>query len=167
MEEIGYDFSVVGPRETRVRAYYIKGPAEFCGYGATEKEARESLLANVGTEIYVDLSQEGLATDKERNIVQAANFTISNNIPVPVKRIAATRSGRKARYPFDALEVGQSFFVPNACLSKTSRKDGQIVFSAVPARKRHPDRKFICRAVVEAHDGAEVAGVRVWRVPVE
>ena len=165
MEEIGYDFSVVGPRETRVRAYYIKGPAEFCGYGATEKEARESLLANVGTEIYVDLSQEGLATNQtdEERIIVNAEFVISNHIPVPAKKIPAVRKGRKARYPFDALEVGQSFFVMNACLSKQSRKEGQIVFSAVPARKRFPDRKFVCRAV-EEHG---VSGVRVWRVPVE
>jgi hypothetical protein len=35
-----------------------------------------------------------------------------------------------------------------------------IVFSAVPARKRHPDRKFVCRATVEQ----DVYGVRVWRV---
>lgn len=161
MEEIGYDFSVVGPRETRVRAYYIKGPSEFCGYGATEKEARESLLANVGTEIYVDLSQEGLATDKERIIV--TEFTISSDVPLPAKKIPAVRSGRKARYPFAELGLNQSFFVANACLSKQARKEGQIVFSAVPARKRYPERRFVCRAV-EEHG---VSGVRVWRVPVE
>jgi hypothetical protein len=57
----------------------------------------------------------------------------------------------------------QSFFVPSAALSKKSRKDGEIVFSAVPARKRFPDRRFICRAVVE-HG---VRGVRVWRVAEE
>lgn len=96
-----------------------------------------------------------------------SDFVISNHIPVPVKRIVAVRKGRKARYPFEALEVGQSFFVPNACLSKNARKEGQIVFSAVPARKRHPDRKFICRAVVEVEHGVEISGVRVWRVPAE
>lgn len=96
-----------------------------------------------------------------------SDFAISNHVPVPVKRLAVVRKGRKARYPFEALEVGQSFFVPNACLSKQARKDGQIVFSAAPARKRHPDRKFICRAVVESMHGAEVYGVRVWRVPAE
>lgn len=58
-----------------------------------------------------------------------SDFAISNHIPVPVKRVAATRQGRKARYPFEALEVGQSFFVPNACLNKSARKEGQIIFS--------------------------------------
>lgn len=97
-----------------------------------------------------------------------SDFAISNHIPVPVKRVAATRQGRKARYPFEALEVGQSFFVPNACLNKSARKDGQmIVFSAVPARKRHPDRKFVCRAMDESHNGVMISGVRVWRVPTE
>jgi hypothetical protein len=170
--DIGFGFSVVGPRSERVRAYYVGGPADLCGYGATEEEAKASLLANAADYVYVDGSQEGLATNQtaiqERKIVQNApqnttDFAINNNIPVPVKKVAATRKGRKARYPFDALEVGQSFFVPNACLSKKARKEGQIVFSAVPARKRFPDRKFVCRAVEEQG----VLGVRVWRTATE
>lgn len=96
-----------------------------------------------------------------------SDFVISDHIPVPVKRVPVVRQGRKARYPFEALKIGQSFFVPNSCLSKSARKEGQIVFSAVPARKRYPDRKFICRAVVENFQGAEVSGVRVWRVVAE
>ena len=89
------------------------------------------------------------------------HYAITNTVPVPVKAPKPPKKPRLVRYPFAELDVGESFFVPNACLSKKTRRfDDMIVFSAVPARKRHPDRKFVCRATVEQ----DVYGVRVWRV---
>lgn len=166
MKTVNYSFSVTGPRDTRVCAYYVDGPADLAGYGATESDAYNSLLANAASYEYVDASQEGLAITSEvqERKMTAVDFVISNDVPLPVKKLREKRAGRKARYPFAELEIGQSFFVPNACLSKKARKtDDMIVFSAVPARKRHPDRKFVCRATVEN----DVHGVRVWRVAEE
>jgi len=72
-----------------------------------------------------------------------SEFTIEKGVPVP-KQVGA---GRKNKYPFDALEVGDSFFVKDTkvkAISKTCSNHGKRL-----------SRKFASRTV----DG----GVRVWR----
>ena len=45
--------------------------------------------------------------------VTASSFAIMSNIPVPASKKGNFKgSGAPAKYPFDGLEVGQSFFVP-------------------------------------------------------
>lgn len=108
-------------------------------------------------------------------------FKIESNIAVP----KASKRTRASAYPFDELEVGQSFFVPataerpdpaktmgstvngaNARFSeeipgetRTNRKG-----NVVPATRQL--REFIVRPVTEDVDGVEVKGARVWRIEV-
>ena len=103
-------------------------------------------------------------------------FQIEDNIPVP----AISGRGRGGNvYPFDQLEVGQSFFVangeskPNAAKSLASTVSSATARYAVPAEDGSTKtnkkgeivpvmvetRKFVVRSVEE--DG--VKGARVWR----
>lgn len=109
-------------------------------------------------------------------------FAIQNNIEIP----KATRRSRTSAYPFDALEIGQSFFVPATAERPEPAKTMGSTVSA--ANERHseetgetklnrkgrevpvlrPLRTFIVRAV---EDGAPwgqpgVAGAGVWRTEV-
>jgi hypothetical protein len=74
-------------------------------------------------------------------------FQIEKDLPVP-----DVISGRRAKYPWRRMEVGDSFFTP-----ETSR-------SGLSGAKRHAEKatgfKFTCSTRVE--NG--IKGVRVWRV---
>lgn len=72
-----------------------------------------------------------------------SEFTIEKGIPVP-KQIGA---GRKTKYPFDLMEVGDSFLVTDLKVKTISRSCGTY--------GKRLERKFTSRTV----DG----GVRVWR----
>lgn len=55
------------------------------------------------------LSAKQTQTEEKKGVVKMS-FEIESNIPIPVG--ASRRGGaREAKYPFDKLEVGQSFFV--------------------------------------------------------
>ena len=75
-------------------------------------------------------------------------FKIDENVPLPPQN-----RGRKSKYPFYELEVGQSFFVPDEFKKKIT---GYIGY----ARKCLPKRKFTARSVEEGED----KGIRVWRI---
>lgn len=70
---------------------------------------------------------------------------IDKGVPVPVSYIR----GRTPTYPWEAMEVGDSFFV-------IDRKMENFRSSCEKASIRHMPKKFICRNV----DG----GVRAWRI---
>ena len=74
--------------------------------------------------------------------------------PRPSQAIAITKGlpaprGRRAKYPFRDMQVGDSFFAP-----------GSSVIGIHGCARRHRPMRFTCRSVVE--DG--VAGIRVWRI---
>ena len=71
-------------------------------------------------------------------------FHIEKGIPVP----KMTGAGRKNKYPFDAMEVGDSFFIKDGKVKTLSRSCGTY--------GKRLERKFTSRTV----DG----GARVWRV---
>ena len=74
-------------------------------------------------------------------------IVIEDGVPMPRRR-----SGRPSkRYPFEQMEVGQSFFVPAA-----GRKNLAIVS---PYNKLLAPKRFVYRAWVQ--DGT--SGFRVWR----
>ena len=73
-------------------------------------------------------------------------YQIEAGIPIPA-RTTKGGAGRKPKYPFAELQVGESFLVPG----KTADKIGSTV---TLARKR-TGRNFTVRNV----DG----GVRIWR----
>lgn len=76
----------------------------------------------------------------------ASTIALDKGIPLPSRTNRAT-----SKYPLDGMEVGDSFFIPNA------KKGTQISVS-----KSMKARKMVCttRAVTEN----EVAGIRVWRL---
>lgn len=81
-----------------------------------------------------------------RNEVQdeqraAPAIVITKGLPTP--------RGRRAKYPFRDMEIGDSFFAP-----------GSSVIGIHGCARRHRPMRFTCRSVVE--DG--VPGIRVWRI---
>lgn len=100
-------------------------------------------------------------------------FEIESNIPVPEK---ARRSGPSGKYPFDALEVGQSFFIPATDDKPEPWKSLQSTVAAAQRRfaveegtrtdrngKTVPNLKptRIFRLDKDTKNGKE--GARVWR----
>lgn len=100
----------------------------------------------------------------------ATSFAVEDNVPMP------TGSGRGGNvYPFDALEVGQSFFVPNSDEKPNAAKSLASTVSSATSRYAVPSedgatkinkkgetvpvmvktRKFVVRSVE--------GGARVWR----
>ena len=100
--------------------------------------------------------------------------------PIP-QTVRKSGAGRKQKYPFDALEIGQYFFVPATEKQPDPAKSlGSVVTSA---NKRYATetgetklnrkgeevpklaytRKFIVRPFNEEINGEYVAGAGVWR----
>lgn len=69
-------------------------------------------------------------------------FAIEDNIPPPVPT-----KGRPQLYPYDRLEVGQSFFVPNG--------DYRTISTCARRWGRSNNRSFVARTIN--------GGVRLWR----
>lgn len=72
-----------------------------------------------------------------------SEFHIEKGIPVP----KMTGAGRKTKYPFESMQVGDSFFVKDGAVKTLSRSCGTY--------GKRLERKFTSRTV----DG----GARVWR----
>ena len=75
-------------------------------------------------------------------------YTIDKNVPAP----AVANLGAPAKYPWRAMDVGDSFFVPE--------KTASYMTSAALNAGRTLGRKYTVRTVTE--NG--VKGARVWRV---
>ena len=84
----------------------------------------------------------------------APRFVIEDNIPLPERRIGGTR---ESAYPFSALAVGQSFFVP---ASETMKEPWKTLTSVASreGRSQFPKQFTTARVTVNG-----VEGVRVWR----
>ena len=128
------------------------------------------VVDNATSEANSEIAETG-KTEKVKSM-----FKIEDSIPVPT--ISGRGRGVKV-YPFDQLEVGQSFFVandeskPNAAKSLASTVCSATARYAVPAEDGSTKtnkkgevvpvmvetRKFVVRSVEE--DG--VKGARVWR----
>lgn len=81
-------------------------------------------------------------------------YPVERGVPIPDRGYPRPGSGEKAgqprpRYPWQTLELGESFFVP---LAKTSTLSSQAY--------RHPQLGFTFRKAVK--DG--IKGVRCWRI---
>lgn len=87
----------------------------------------ENLLTYSG-----EYSHIGAGTQK------SMSYPIESNVPIP----------SRYKYPFNDLEVGDSFFVPNARRAN--------LYSLASLRGKQLHRRFITKA--------EAGGVRVWRV---
>lgn len=76
-------------------------------------------------------------------------YVILNNIPAPSSR------RQPAQYPFELLEVGQSFFVPGG--QKRSVQQNCRNWS------KRLDKKFIADDYTQQTPGGPEEGVMVWR----
>ena len=78
-------------------------------------------------------------------------FATERRMPsvIEITKGLPTPRGRRSKYPFRDMEVGDSFFAP-----------GSSVIGIHGCARRHRPMKFTCRSVVE--DG--VVGIRVWRI---
>lgn len=138
-------------------------------------------MTNEAGEIAVRATQKGIDQVNAENQTQAAPktvhtaFEIEDNVALPSGTVR--RAGAQL-YPFDALQVGQSFFVPNtedkpnAAKSLASTVSSAVARYAVPVEGQfktnkageqvpvtEPTRIFVVRKDVK--DGVE--GARVWR----
>ena len=73
------------------------------------------------------------------------SFTVEDGVPIPDKR----QPGRPSKYPFETMEIGQSFFAPGIKVRKVGN-----------AARHYRPKRFRCRTVVE--NG--IRGTRCWRV---
>jgi len=81
---------------------------------------------------------------------EVMSFEIEDGIEIP------DRDTIQSSYPFDKLEVGQSFFVPG----KTAQ---QMSAAKAHWRKKFPDRQWVNKKSTKEINGEVVEGVRVWR----
>ena len=110
-----------------------------------------------------------------------AQYEIEDDIPKPAKPYKQPLPRRESPYPFEAMEVGKSFFVPflteqeNPDYEAENKKILHRVRAAVSNRNKNiPDgKKFSAMYVKEERqvrvegkrkpEVIEVFGVRVWR----
>ena len=83
------------------------------------------------------IPRDGATTD----LRSGDTIEITKGVPAP--------RGRKSKYPFRDMDVGDSFFAP-----------GSSVIGIHGCARRHRPMRFTCRSVVE--NG--IAGIRVWRI---
>lgn len=82
-------------------------------------------------------------------------ITKMSGIPMPETARAGSRRGM---YPFEDLEVGESFFVPEKGLGNLRQ--------LCRDRKRKSGRNFFAdNFQMKNDDGSETDGVMVWRLP--
>ena len=87
-------------------------------------------VAAITTEAGAKLAQEHAANDTAAVEEVKAKFEIDDNVPLAPKRRGGNTGTREAIYPFDALNVNQSFHVP---VSDKMPKPARSLASAVSA----------------------------------
>lgn len=87
-------------------------------------------VAAITTEAGAKLAQEHAGNDKAAADEAKAKFEIDDNVPLAPKRRGGNTGTREAIYPFDALNVNQSFHVP---VSDKMPKPARSLASAVSA----------------------------------
>lgn len=86
-----------------------------------------------------------------------SEFKLEDGIPAPSKG-----RGRGTKYPFSAMEVGQSFFVPTPSRENARTVQAYVQISGKGYANRHGGGTMVFTTSVREEDG--VVGVRVWRV---
>lgn len=93
-------------------------------------------------------------------------IVIEAGIPVPPKKAFVGRGGRKSKYPFEDMQVGDSFAMPLGRQKKYPSNRGAVSYknetllrsAAHGCAKRNPGMRFTVRRLDD--EGM----VRVWRV---
>jgi hypothetical protein len=73
------------------------------------------------------------------------SFEIEDGVPMPKAQLP----GCPPKYPFDTMEIGQSFFAPGMKVKKVGN-----------AARHYKPKRFRCRSVIE--NG--IRGTRCWRI---
>lgn len=87
-------------------------------------------------------------------------LTIESGVELPSRR-----KGRTNMFPFDQMDVGQSFFVPLSV-----KRPGTVQVATTRANQIGDGKKFKCSTVqtkqvtVEGREPTIVSGTRVWRI---
>ena len=153
--------------------------APFVAEGLVEtNDTIKDANGNIAVRLKPAASTEGTSTvNTATNAAPAAastvasSFAIEDNVPLPT---ASGRGRGGNTYPFDALNVGQSFFVPNSedkpnaakslasTVSSATARYAEVVEGQFKANKKgeqvpvtRETRKFVVRSVE--------GGARVWR----
>jgi hypothetical protein len=123
------------------------------------------------------------AEAKPKGVPTVSKFEIEANIPLPTK----TRGTRKSAFPFDALEIGQSFFVPNdnfksgdaakslaSTVNNANKQHSEVIEGETKLNRKKREvpvtkqlRQFIVRADVKQTEAGPVEGARVFRVALD
>ena len=75
------------------------------------------------------------AEPETKKVTQVVNkFEIESGIKIPEKQTRAPGAGRASVYPFEHLEIGQSFFVPNSETMEDAYKAMSSTVSSANAR---------------------------------
>jgi len=149
---------------------------------ATRATAKH-LNQNESTEM---TTEQAPATQSTTTSTPVRVFEIkTGEIPASTRRTGGVSAGRKSIYPFDALEVAQYFFVPDAgekvaVTSMASTVTGANArYAEVVEGQTRVNRKGVTVPVTrqlrkfklfdgsEMIDGVEVKGAKVFRVPVD
>lgn len=119
--------------------------------GATDGVSGEAFIAEQGTADGGSTATSGPTS---------GGIEIDSGVPVPTVR----RQSGGSIYPFDALEVGQSFHIP---VSDSKPNPAKSLASTVSAATKRSDgtKRFIVRAVDESDPKGP--GARVFRVEVD
>ncbi len=156
------------------------GAASPIGYGLLpEKDANElvaaapgmvsinpTVAADANGMVQIAITGAGLAANATAVAVPVAaeqksedapvNYQIRKGIPVPAIQ-GRGFGARVSKYPFEQLDLGDSFFVPGS----TSKSFASTITTQNKRYgKQEPKRQFTCRT--DSVDG--VAGVSVWRI---
>lgn len=88
---------------------------------------------------------------------ETTKITINKGIPTPD---VGRAGGMPAKFPWQDMEPGDSFFAAGYATNTTNAKNGERAISTNMGTKIFPGSKWIMRRATE--NG--VNGVRVWRV---
>jgi hypothetical protein len=80
-------------------------------------------------------------------------YKIEKGIDIP-KSTNNGKRGNPRRYPFDKMEIGDSFFVESKNLSKA--RNSITSCAAIYTKKHNPEAKFMSLTIEN--------GIRVWRI---
>ena len=165
--------------------------------GAAGGIAHESVFADLANKGLVEVngeSYDNTTGNAQVRITEAGLAAYKASLP-PVFEIEADvaipaitgrgRTSQANKYPFDGLEIGQSFFVPNtpempdaaksmnSTTSTANRRYSEVIEGETKTIKRagvevtvaatRQLRKFICREFTHPAKGQ---GARIWRVEV-
>lgn len=105
--------------------------------------------------------EEGKAPTSDAKELAKTSFEIDDNVAMPTTRAAG---GREGKYPFDKLNVGQSFHIP--ATDDTPKPNARYGSAVTSANKRFEEaekpNRFKIRAV--GKDDPRGAGARVFRI---